>query len=155
MPASYVWFRRLPRRRSTPHTINVQGWKGRFRAAFLWVKERSKCLENCDKNSLKVKYFARGLSGVANLLTAQATWSSRSSSMQFPTNMNAMQKGQMPKVISIGGIIPPIKKSDDHKAEKRASQLAVSFILSVATLWSSEALLPPKFTRAEIRRHDM
>ena len=53
----------------------------------------------------------------------------------------------MPEVISIAGIIPPIKKSDDYSAVKRAAQLAVSFILNVATLWSSEALLAPKFTR--------
>ena len=117
------------RRRLTPHAINVQGRKGRFRAAFLWVKECRKCLENSDRNSLRVKYFARGRSDVANLLTVRATWSSRSNSMHFRKNMKATRNGQNPEVTSVGVITYPVRKGENQKAvTKGAASVGILFL---------------------------
>ena len=63
-----------------------------------------------------MKYFARGRSDVANLLTVQATWSSRSNSMHFRKNMKATRNGQNPEVTSVGVITYAVQKSDKQKA---------------------------------------
>lgn len=56
------------------------------------------CLEISDRNSLKVKYFARGRSDVVNLPTVLETWSSRSNSKHFRRNMKATRDVQKIKV---------------------------------------------------------
>ena len=70
-------------------------------------EEWRKCLENSDRNCLRVKYFARGRSDVVSLPTALATWSSRSNSMHFRKNMKATRSGQKPEVAPVDAITHP------------------------------------------------
>ncbi len=70
-------------------------------------REWRKCLENSDRNCLRVKYFARGRSDVASLPTVLATWSSRSNSMHFRKHMKATRSGQKREVAPVDAIAHP------------------------------------------------
>ena len=105
------------------HNTSKDG-KARFRAAFLWVKEGRKCLENSDRNSLKVKYFARG----RQLADGEGD-------LEFAIKLNALSEeyegdanGQNPEVTPVGAITYPVQKGDKQKpVTKGAASVGVPF----------------------------